>query len=484
MIFFYSQILVGDVNDQPPIFSSDTYASIITENSYVGISVVTVNATDGDLGANGRVRYSLHREVQELFRINEITGEIITRTVFDHERDAEVRFRVIAIDMGIPPLSSSAVVVIQVKDVNDAAPVFSEAGGYTFGVEENKPKGTQVGIVSAFDADGPEFNKVVYSMLPSHTALNVFSVDGTSGRLSTRVVLDREVNPVYYLQVEVRDNGKPTPHSSTATVTVYVTDINDHGPEFHFPTRANNTVHISNRTPRGHSIAKIFAHDMDIGRNGNVTYRHAHNKQHRFRIDPRTGLVTVQSDLSAIEYESFTLDIIASDHGEPMKTAAASLNIVVNRSIPFTYKHSAILAGHNFTIVVSLGCLTGVIVVILIIAIVLMKRQDNEKKGRNYNCRMQALKSLHTNANGTGDAGLEEESGGVVVEVATSVNGGMGSPAITTKTNGTYIYDTPPLHLANGEKPVKEVSFNLDHENNSLPDYSACVVSTVCVSVG
>ena len=183
-----------------------------------------------------------------------------------------------------------------------------------------------------------------------------------------------------------------------------------------------------------------------------------------------------------IEYQSFQLDVVASDGGKPSESVYASLNIVVNRSIPFTFEHSAILAGHNFTIVVSLGCLTGVIVVILIIAIVLIKRQDNDKKGRNYNCRMQALKALHTGSNGTGDpVPPDEDSAGVVVEVATSGDGGMGSPAITTKTNGTCIYDKPALHQPNGDKPhpVKEVSFNLDHENNSLPEYSSCMVSTL-----
>ena len=292
--------MVGDVNDNAPVFGSDIYSSRIEENSYMGMSIVTVNATDVDMGANGRVRYSLHSEAEQLFEINQLTGEVVSRAVFDYERSAEVRFRVIATDMGVPPLSSTAMVVLQIIDVNDEVPVFSDPGGYTFGVAENLPRGTQVGYVSAHDSDGPEFSEVAYTLLPSHTALNVFSVDEESGRLSTRVVLDREVNPVYYLQVEARDNGIPTPHSSTTTVTVYVTDVNDNPPEFDFPSRLNNTVHVSSKTPRGHPIAKLHAHDLDMGSNANLTYKHQNSKHQLFRIDPRSGVITVQSDLSGM----------------------------------------------------------------------------------------------------------------------------------------------------------------------------------------
>ena len=460
------------MNDNTPDFSSSTYAAQIDENSVVGISIVTVNATDRDLGANGRVRYTLHPEAQRLFRINEMTGEIVSKAVFDHESNAEVRFRVIATDSGSPPLSNTATVILQINDVNDAAPVFSEPSGYTFGVREDEPSGTQVGRVSAHDADGASYNQVTYSLTPTHSAHNVFEIDETSGRIITTVKLDREVNPVYYLLVEARDNGSPAAHSSTSTVSVYVTDINDHSPEFDFPSRLNNTVHVSSHTPKGHPIAKLSAHDLDIGINGNVTYK-ASNARHLFMVDARTGLVTVNEDLSSIDYETFTLDIIASDHGEPVESTAASLNIIVNRSIPFTYAHSAILAGHNFTIVVSLGCLTGVIVVILIIAIALIKRQDTDKKGRNYNCRMQALKALHTNTNGVNDH--DEETG--VPEPPPIRDCMNGSTAGGLKTNGSCIYDKPSS-LSSAEKPVKEVSFNLDHENNPVQDYS-CMVSII-----
>ena len=54
----------------------------------------------------------------------------------------------------------------------------------------------------------------------------------------------------------------------------------------------------------------------------------------------------------------------------------------------------AILTGPNFVIVVSLGCISGLIMVILIIAIVCIRRQEHQRKQHKYNCRMEALKVI------------------------------------------------------------------------------------------
>ena len=72
---------------------------------------------------------------------------------------------------------------------------------------------------------------------------------------------------------------------------------------------------------------------------------------------------------------------------------------MVNKSIAYTGEPSPIsnpgLIGHNLSIVIGLGCASGIIMVILIIAILCLRRQDRTRRDQKYNCRMEALKIMN-----------------------------------------------------------------------------------------
>lgn len=53
-------VLVDDVNDMVPLFSSTSYHTSISENAPTGSDVMLVNASDGDVGQNGVIRYCAH----------------------------------------------------------------------------------------------------------------------------------------------------------------------------------------------------------------------------------------------------------------------------------------------------------------------------------------------------------------------------------------------------------------------------------------
>lgn len=52
-------IAVGDLNDNSPMFSSETYSSTHAEGNENDLVVATVFATDRDGGSNGRVEYGI-----------------------------------------------------------------------------------------------------------------------------------------------------------------------------------------------------------------------------------------------------------------------------------------------------------------------------------------------------------------------------------------------------------------------------------------
>lgn len=71
-------VTVDDQNDNDPRFSKPRYAATIPENTPVDSTVLTVRASDADLGVNAKIIYSLANESQWLFRIDNKTGVITT----------------------------------------------------------------------------------------------------------------------------------------------------------------------------------------------------------------------------------------------------------------------------------------------------------------------------------------------------------------------------------------------------------------------
>jgi len=93
--------------------------------------------------------------------------------------------------------------------------------------------------------------------------------------------------------------------------------MNDHSPEFLFPTRFDNTVHVSNQLPVGHRVTRLRVLDRDLERNGHVTYdvTSPESEKLRFKVDNELGHVIVAHALTDIDFRLFRLDVTATDHG-------------------------------------------------------------------------------------------------------------------------------------------------------------------------
>jgi len=148
-----------------------------------------------------------------------------------------------AVDGGQPRRSAKATVTLNIVDVNDNRPRFTQST-YTFGIFEHQPARTEVGLLVAVDADdAPPHNQVVYRVVSETPPIGAFFVDRRSGRLVTTRALDRKQTPIHRLVVVAMDVGTP-PLSATANVAVYVADLNDNVPVIIFPRPGNSTVQV------------------------------------------------------------------------------------------------------------------------------------------------------------------------------------------------------------------------------------------------
>ena len=115
-------ITVSDVNDNPPVFSNKKYTVSITENVPPGKSVLSVSASDRDVGNNAEIRYTFADESGGPFFMNKKDGVITVgdQSTIDRERERNYFLEVVASDGRWNDTASLTIVVL---DMNDNSPV-------------------------------------------------------------------------------------------------------------------------------------------------------------------------------------------------------------------------------------------------------------------------------------------------------------------------------------------------------------------------
>ncbi|XP_054036153.1 protocadherin Fat 4-like [Dryobates pubescens] len=318
--FTYISIQVLDVNDNPPRFTKAQYsASIHVATAEEGFSVISVSATDLDIGNNAVISYSLGNHSDD-FHINNRTGDIILSSNLDHiTADTIVTLIVIATDHGIPQLTSNASVALYLLINDTSFRLTFDSSIYNFSIQENEPPETTVGSVKALT--GSIAVQVVYS-LKSHT--DKFSV-GDHGDIVALVKLDREEEDLYSIIVEAVDSLVP-PNTAVALVMVRVNDVNDNPPVFSAlnPTKLSAPENAANL-----DLGLFSATDLDIGVNAFITYSLQDDFDGMFHVNSSTGKLMTKKSLDREMVDSYELKIIATDSGKPSQYASLVVSITV-----------------------------------------------------------------------------------------------------------------------------------------------------------
>jgi hypothetical protein len=228
-------IHVNDVNDHEPIFEKSEYSAVLSELVSVGSYVAGITATDEDTGINSNIFYAIvSGNDQQWFDIDMVSGLITTHHQLDREQQDTVELRISARDGGPNPRWAYTHIKITILDENDEHPQFVQQSLKQVNLSENTPPNTLVALLTAVDHDQGTNGSVSY-MFDSEMDQRypgIFAIDASTGRVTTRTKLDREVIPEYEIKVVARDQGNP-PLSSTATIVLRVLDANDNSPEFY-----------------------------------------------------------------------------------------------------------------------------------------------------------------------------------------------------------------------------------------------------------
>lgn len=314
-------VTVLDVNDNRPEFTMKEYHLRLNEDAAVGTSVVSVTAVDRD--ANTAISYQITGgNTRNRFAISTQGGVgLVTLALpLDYKQERYFKLVLTASDRA---LHDHCYVHINITDANTHRPVFQSAH-YSVSVNEDRPVGSTVVVISASDDDVGENARITYLLEDN---LPQFRIDADSGAITLQAPLDYEDQVTYTLAITARDNGIPQ-KADTTYVEVMVNDVNDNAPQF---VASHYTGLVSEDAPPFTSVLQISATDRDAHANGRVqyTFQNGEDGDGDFTIEPTSGIVRTVRRLDREAIPVYELTAYAVDRGVPPLRTPVSIQVTV-----------------------------------------------------------------------------------------------------------------------------------------------------------
>ncbi|EDV26024.1 uncharacterized protein TRIADDRAFT_84, partial [Trichoplax adhaerens] len=328
-------IPVIDTNDEAPKFSLENYRFSVDENAPGGETVATVIAFDLDSKV---ITYTIiGGNTEGNFVIDSVSGVIRLRSNPNPNfRQRSYSLRVAASDSRLTGYTN---VIIDINDINDHKPVFTQCNTYAPTIAEHQPSGSTVLTVTASDDDEGSFGLISYSLVLDANQPKHFNIDAKTGAITTNREFDRERQSLYSITVRATDGGNNSSLSEVmsgfCTFNVRVTDINDNSPSFEFKQYFGSVLL---NVPINTRIITLVASDNDTGNSGAVTYSLDQSDDALyFQIDPTNGILSTARSLDGNKRE-YRFLAVAIDNGQPplQSVAPVVIQVQTNNAARFT----------------------------------------------------------------------------------------------------------------------------------------------------
>ena len=347
-----------DQNEFSPVFNQSSYFTTVEENITISSVLLTVHATDEDGSEiyNTISEYRIISSDQDpLPFILNGDGTIELVAPLDYEGSYQrYRFSVTAIDGGGRQTASPAGVTVQVQNVNDLAPTFSEMD-YHFSVTEVHYENSLlfirlfVGTINAQDQDRDPQPLVYFIHETTPFIIN------SQGIIYMNEPPDFEGVREFHFTVSASDGVHLTPQRANVTITIQ--NINEHSPML----AGYLTATLPENTLRTTGWLTLNATDLDMGLYGLLSYSLISGNQ-AFKVDDNGHITNVRE----FDYEAgdrvFVLVAEVEDQGG--LKASATVNITVRDVNEFVPKfeldtYNASLAENTLETVLSVRARDG-----------------------------------------------------------------------------------------------------------------------------
>ncbi|XP_037117226.1 protocadherin beta-16-like isoform X49 [Syngnathus acus] len=322
-------VTVLDANDNVPVFSKAVYKASITENSAIGTLITKVSATDADKGSNGEVTYVIGNSMDTVSKLFHITreGDVILNGLVDYEKEKNYHIDIEAIDQG--GLSDSSKIIIDIIDVNDNSPIVNMISSSN-SVPEDAPARTVIALMSVSDPDS-DANGQVNCFIGEN---NPFAIKITSNNFYSLVTdsdLDRERACEYNITVTCSDEGVSS-LSSSVTLTLFISDVNDNAPAFE---RSSYEAYIVENNTPGLFVFAVKASDADWNQNARLSYILEDSSVNGVpvssyvSVSAESGIIHAVRSFDYEQLKEFHFLVRAQDGGSPPLSSNASVRILI-----------------------------------------------------------------------------------------------------------------------------------------------------------
>uniref|UniRef100_A0A8C1RQL8 Protocadherin-15 n=1 Tax=Cyprinus carpio TaxID=7962 RepID=A0A8C1RQL8_CYPCA len=286
-------ITVIDTNDNTPTFPNVSYNVNVYTDIQPGDTILQLTAVDADEGPNGLVHYKILAGDQGHFTINDYTGMITVLPGVNLTVGRSYALTVRASDNGPASQRRSSIttVYIEVLPPNNQSP--------------------------------PRFPQLIYNLEVSEamrTGATLLNIQVTYPSVSHDPSESNDLMIGDFLLTYFLINVG----TSTATVNIMVTDVNDNDPEFDPLLPLNLTVQEEEANA---FVGQVKATDLDLGVNGQVRYQLVSHKD-LFRIST-DGSIFTAVPLDREERAQYDLVVQASDGAKDPRRTTVTLSIKV-----------------------------------------------------------------------------------------------------------------------------------------------------------
>ncbi|XP_045579909.1 protocadherin alpha-8 [Salmo salar] len=391
-------IKIIDINDNEPEIDVTSLSNTVSEESKPGTVISLISVTDKDSGINAKVISSISENIPFELKpsYKENVYSIVTKGRLDRELVSHYDITITATDCGQPPLSTFKTLSVQISDVNDNSPEFSQNPIELYLVENNAP-GASIFAVTAFDKDLNENAAISYHIIRGEGIQNdmasFLNINSDNGYISALKSFDFETLKTFQFQVVATDSGIPS-LSSNVTINVFILDQNDNAPVILYPVSANGSAEGVEEIPRnvnaGHLVTKVRAYDADIGYNGWLLFSLQEVTDHSlFALDRYTGQIRTLRSFTETDEAEHKLVILVKDNGNVSLSATATVIInVVEPKEAFAASDvkSAVKDEEEnsvtFYLIITLGSVSALFIISIIVLIVMQcsKAPDDSSK--------------------------------------------------------------------------------------------------------
>ncbi|XP_042695870.1 cadherin-17 [Centrocercus urophasianus] len=314
-------IVVEDINDNPPVCQNAVTILEVQENESGGSSIGTLSATDNDQEdtLNSRLKFKILSQdpavpTSNLFFIQQDTGVL---QLYGHSLNKRVASNYsLKVQVTDEVFQTICDVQIHVIDINDQIPIFEKSDYHNVTVPESLPVGTVLLEIQATDGDEPATGSshIIYQVKegdPNNVFIIETDFETNRGFLKINKALDFETAEVHNLVINATNpeplvSGVQYNASSLTLFKVFVTNV-DEPPAFH---QEVYTAELSEDVPVNTLVTTVEAHDPE---GDAVRYSLEGDWRKWLRIDSTTGQIYTASALDREQEQAYRVNVVASE---------------------------------------------------------------------------------------------------------------------------------------------------------------------------